>query len=97
MLSKIKKHFRLLQEQHEKFVAEHPAVSAPTLILPRHQKPTPTTNTENGNENMNDDFSSNHLRGFFDGATPEEMEELQKSGVVVREEDPQPTPKSNCL
>lgn len=53
---------------------------------------------------MNDDFSrikeklkfdlnssSNRSRGFFNGTTPEEMEELQKSGVVVREEDSQST------
>ena len=88
MLSKIKNHFRRLQEQHEKFVAEHPAVSAPTLIPPCHQKPTSTPNIESGNTSMNDDFSSSHLRGFFDGATPEEMEALQKVGVVVRKESP---------
>ena len=52
---------------------------------------------------MNDDFSrikeklksdlnssNNRSSGFFNGTTPDEMEELQKNGVVVRKEDSQP-------
>lgn len=58
MPSKIKNHFRRLQEQHGKFIASHPAVSAPTLIPPRHQKPASTPNIETGNNPVNKDFSS---------------------------------------
>lgn len=52
---------------------------------------------------MNDDFSrikeklksdlnssNNRSSGFFNGTAPDEMEELQKNGVVVRKEDSQP-------
>lgn len=100
-IKSLKEKIVVIRESQTKFIAEHPAVSAPTLIPPRHQKPASTPNIETGNTGMNDDFSrikeklksdlsssTNQSRGFFNGATPEEMEKLQKNETAIKKECP---------